>query len=396
MKKRILLYDWHSNSQPDLQDAFTAVEDMEVYVFSEGMNNYEEDEVFQQQLEQYMKEKDIQICFSFDYFPVISRVCAKADILYMSWVYDSPHTTLYSKTLANSCNLIFSFDRQQVEEIKKRGIHQVFHMPLAVNTGYLDTFLTLVKQQGAESALEKQYGGAVSFVGSMYEHNYYEKISYLPPKLKGYIQGICQAQKYLPGMELLYALLEEGHIEELQAHVCMEEDSRYEASYKRLFCDLFLAKYISSLERKEMLRALGSRFPVVLYSESRWGCEGVELRGTVSYRQQMPLVFWKTKLNLNFSIRSIGSGIPLRCLDIMGAGGALLSNYQPELLEYFEEGREFIGFGSREELLDKAAFYLEREDIRQEIARRGSKKVREEFTYTKALEKMIGIADTFL
>ncbi len=397
MVKNILLYDWHSNSQSDLWETLSAMKDrVQVFSFSERIADYEEDPVFQQKMEDQIREWDIQVCFSLDYFPVISRVCMEQQVFYISWIYDCPHITLYSRTLGNPCNLIFSFDRQQVDEFRDRGISQIFHMPLAVNDIYLDVFLSTVQRKASEAALQVQYGAPVSFVGSIYEQNYYERISYLPPELKGYIQGICQAQVYLRGMEPICRLLTEGRLQEIRRYVKLEEDPRYEVSFRQLFCDLFLAKYVSSLERKEMLQALGSRFPVVLYSGSQWGCPGVETRGTVSYRQQMPIVFWKTKCNLNLTIRSIGSGIPLRCLDIMGAGGALFSNDQPELMEYFEEGREFVGFGSQEELLDKLAFYLEKEDLRREIAERGKRKVREEFSYRKALNKILDVADSFL
>ena len=54
--------------------------------------------------------------------------------------------------------------------------------------------------------------------------------------------------------------------------------------------------------------------------------------------EELPCVFRYSKLNLNPTLKSIQSGIPLRALDIMGAKGVLLSNFQPELVEYFEDG----------------------------------------------------------
>lgn len=397
MVTKILLYDWHSNSQLDLGESLAALDDrVQMYSFSEPLADYEEDGLFQQKLADKIKEQDIQICFSFDYFPVISRVCMEQDILYISWIYDCPHVTLYSRTAQNPCNLIFSFDRKQVEELRGRGIHQVRHMPLAVNTRYLDLFLRTITKQAPEEVLQRQYGAQISFVGSIYEQNYYESIPYLPPELKGYIEGICQAQKHMQGMELVRSLLSEEKIDEIKDYVKLEEDARYEVSYGQLFCDLFLAKYISSLERKDMLQALADRYPVKLYSESDWTCPGLEAQGAVDYRRQMPIVFSRTGCNLNMTIRSISSGIPLRCLDIMGAGGTLFSNTQPELLEYFDEGEEFIGFGNREELLDKVSFYLDRETLCGKIAQRGQRKVREQFNYHRILNRILDIADTYL
>ena len=78
-------------------------------------------------------------------------------------------------------------------------------------------------------------------------------------------------------------------------------------------------------------------------------------------------------------------------MDILGAGGFLFSNYQPELEEYFVPEREWVSFQEEEEMLDKAVFYLQHDELRDRIAENGFQKVKREFTYDKALEKMLGI-----
>lgn len=111
-------------------------------------------------------------------------------------------------------------------------------------------------------------------------------------------------------------------------------------------------------------------------------------RGTVDYHTQMPLVFAGSRINLNISLRSIHSGIPLRVLDIMACGGFVLSNWQPEIAEYFEEGVEIVTFNSLEECMDKIAYYLAQEEERVKIAANGQKKVRELFSYQTGLERL--------
>jgi len=41
-------------------------------------------------------------------------------------------------------------------------------------------------------------------------------------------------------------------------------------------------------------------------------------------------------------------------------------------------------------MLDKAAFYLQHDELRNRIAENGYQKVKREFTYDKALGKMLG------
>ena len=102
----------------------------------------------------------------------------------------------------------------------------------------------------------------------------------------------------------------------------------------------------------------------------------------------MPCVFRHSKLNINPTLKSIQSGIPLRALDIMGARGVLLSNYQPELAEYFENEVDCIMYTCMEDAIAKADFYLKHDDLRQKIAVNGYQKVKQHFNYPTRLDEI--------
>ena len=74
----------------------------------------------------------------------------------------------------------------------------------------------------------------------------------------------------------------------------------------------------------------------------------------------------------------------------MGAGGFLLSNYQPELAENFRDGVDMVMYHSIEEAYSLAKYYLEHEDERKAIAENGRKSV-ERFTYVKQFAKILSI-----
>jgi spore maturation protein CgeB len=103
----------------------------------------------------------------------------------------------------------------------------------------------------------------------------------------------------------------------------------------------------------------------------------------------MPRVFHRSRINLNITLRSILSGVPLRVMDVMAAGGFLLTSYTEEIAEYFTDGVELAIATTPEEMVEKAAYYLEHEEERQQIALMGQKKVREKFAYTRLLEEML-------
>ena len=103
----------------------------------------------------------------------------------------------------------------------------------------------------------------------------------------------------------------------------------------------------------------------------------------------MPLVFKRSKINLNITLRGIRSGVPLRAFDIMGAGGFLLSNFQADYLDMFVPGEDFVYYESKEDLLQKIDYYLTHEEERAAIARNGHDKVAAAHTYRHRVREML-------
>ena len=74
---------------------------------------------------------------------------------------------------------------------------------------------------------------------------------------------------------------------------------------------------------------------------------------------------------------------------IIGAGGFLITTYQDEIAEYFEEDKDLVVVRTPDEFIEKTAYYLEHEDERKEIAVNGQKKAFEKFAYTKLLPEVL-------
>lgn len=64
-----------------------------------------------------------------------------------------------------------------------------------------------------------------------------------------------------------------------------------------------------------------------------------------------------------------------------------MSNFQPELAEYFENGKEMLIYESPEDALAKADYYLDpkHEEERKKIALNGYEKVKRDFNYRKMM-----------
>lgn len=239
---------------------------------------------------------------------------------------------------------------------------------------------------GTESMLE------VSFVGSLYENNLYDQIQYLPEYLKGYLEGVMRAQQKIYGYNFVEELLTRDVIEQMNAYISMELPKGYLVRKREQYAAMINGK-ITCNERIALLECLSQNSALTLYTASDMTkVPNAKAGGTVNYTQEMPKIFRNSKINLNITLRSIQSGIPLRALDIMGAGGFLLSNYQPELAEQFEDGKELALYGSVEELRDKVTYYLSHDRERQEIAYHGFQKVQKLFSYETQVRKMMEFA----
>ena len=123
--------------------------------------------------------------------------------------------------------------------------------------------------------------------------------------------------------------------------------------------------------------------------------KNVEYMGTCNYLSEMPKVFKASDINLNITLKILQTGIPLRALDILGCGGFLLSNYQEELAENFENEKEIVLYESIEDAYAKADFYIRHPDLRKQIAQNGHKKAVEQFNYKTQLTKLFEEAGLF-
>ena len=57
----------------------------------------------------------------------------------------------------------------------------------------------------------------------------------------------------------------------------------------------------------------------------------------------------------------------------------------------FEDGKDYVSFYSKEDMLNKIAYYLEHEDERKQIAHNGQEKVCKEHTYDIHLKEMLDL-----
>ncbi len=319
---RILIYKWKAYNYRDIKETFLAM-GHEVDVIEQKLESYDRDETFEHRLEQMLKNKRYDFVFTVNYFAVVSIVCEKCNVKYLSWSCDNPLISMYHRSVFYNCNYIFNFDKSNCLEFQGMGVKHMHYLPLAVDTDRLDAII-----DGADDL--ELYRNEVAFVGSLYERNTYDKLKIvLPDYLKGYLEAVMQAQMSVSGANIIEEMLTPDILEQLQQYFKLDKSEDSFSDLGLIFSTTVLGFKIAAMQRKRGLIALSKQVPVSIYTNSNTKeLIRVDYRGSVDYWTQMPKVFRMSRINLNFTIPNIKTGLPLRMWDIMGAGGFLMTNFQ--------------------------------------------------------------------
>lgn len=389
---KILFYQYGNICEPDIILEFEKI-GFEVTTVTEEITNKKiTDEQRIILLNPELEKGDYLFVFSINFFPAISNLCNLYGKPYVTWVVDAPVPELFSKAIANPCNLVFGFDRKECEEVSRYNVDHILHLPLGTNVERWDRVNASITEED-----RKKYSADISFVGSLYTEK--DLFAGMQPSeyLKGFTEGLYQMQSRLWGLNIIHQSVTKEVIDE----ICLK-NSRYMLPAEAFISDInsyvatrrILDFHISSRERIDLLSKLSEEFDVNIYTRSECDSlkeiEGAHFKGGVATLTEMPKVFNLSKINLNITLRSIETGASLRIWDILGCGGFLLTNYQEEIAEYLVAGEEYDYFSSAEELLDKCRFYLENDDIRRKIASKGYETVKKYHTYTNRMPIIFG------
>lgn len=381
---KILLYRWKVFNQDDVKSAIEYF-GHEVHDYTETVIDKDDETGFK--LRDYAELRQVfsayDCVFSLNYFPHVSDLCEELGKKYIVWTVDSPLISLYHQSLFNKCNYIFIFDRFYCEELKNLGAEHVWYLPLAVNCSRVG------KTIGSLTADERnKWHSEVSFVGGMYHRNSYDEIKdRLPEYLRGYFDAAMVAQMEIYGDSIFDKVLTVDILEKLCELIDFKQDERAFSDIALVFSSTFLGFKLANIERVQILNKLARHFPTDLYTDDPdKELIGVNLKGAVNYMTDMPKVFNCSRININPVMRNIRTGIPLRAWDIIGAGGFLMTSFQLEYMDFFENGKDYVYYESHDDLLRKTEYYLNHEDERAQIARNGHEKAVKFHSYEKRME----------
>lgn len=333
-----------------------------------------------------LKKGESQIVFSIKFFPIVSEVCNIFHVPYVCWIVDSPAMELYSHSIRNRWNRIFLFDYALYDEFHGENPKGIFYMPLGANYTRLDALMETITEEE-----RKKFSADVVFIGSLYT----EKCPYNQLKgkswMKGYLDGIIEAQLKVYGYNFLEECITEEILQEFKRKISFYQfPERSNKNERAAMAHLYLGNKVTEQERLRLLKQVSEKYSLDLYTVSDFSpLPKANYKGIARSETEMPKIFHLAKINLNLTSKPIRTGLPLRLWDILGAGGFVITNYQSEIPEYFEIGKDLVVYASEEDLIEKIGYYLEHEEERQEIAHNGYQKAKEQYSLELRIQQIL-------
>lgn len=384
----ILLHDFGSYIQPDLVACLSELGHHCRNLIYPLPNPFE-DAYYEKYISAHLNTGQYDCVISTNFQPLLARICYRHNIKYLAWSYDSPQPKEYAEYFAYPTSHVFLFDRIDVESFHDMGLENVYHLPLAVNTKRLSSI-------PITAADRERFTCDLSFVGRFYQAPLKKILSSQDDYTIGYINALTDAQFRLSEVSLLEDIIDDALLRQINDTLTEKGivfHSGREPGITKNALILCMNYQITRNERIILLHLLNQICQVYLYSsEIIESLSDVPFKGPVSYSLEMPKVFRLSKINLCPTMRTIRSGIPLRALDIMGAGGFILCNPQLELMEYFHPDTDIVCYSSMEDAVEKASFYLTHEETRTKIQQNAYAVIQERFTYPERITTMFKIA----
>ena len=163
---------------------------------------------------------------------------------------------------------------------------------------------------------------------------------------------------------------------------------------KRFACDV---GFIGSFEKERaeyMLFLAEHSIPVTIWGNG-WGKwfgrhPNLIIKNLSLHGEDYPKAINATKINLNFLRKINRDEVTSRSVEIPACGGFMLAERSKRHLNFFDEGKETEFFGTKEEMLKKAEFYLKDDEKRKDIALMGRERcLKSGYSQREQLTKML-------
>ncbi|MBF0625887.1 MAG: glycosyltransferase [Magnetococcales bacterium] len=310
------------------------------------------------------------------FLPFISYLARVKGVPYIHWEVDkliNPRILAFEYTATDH---FFTTYREDVARLAQVGA-TAYYLPNAWN---IDPAID-------RAAGDFQY--EVSFVGTAEAgvNNYYRnllrdtdaKAVHWPEPVQKAWRQAKQGLEELLSVQFQASQRHHNRLPELIEAEYRQRQATYQA-FQVTPGDLFmlLTKETAHRQRCHFLKGVTrlDAFGPVDWEKLRQELPGMVYHGPVRQFDQSGPVFARSRINLSLARVYARDGLSDRIFNVLRAGGLLLADRQPPLLELFRDGEELVTYDSREEMVDKIRHFLDHPEEARRIARAGQARVR--------------------
>lgn len=338
----------------------------------------------------YCKQHDISHIMSIHLIDTLAAAAKQACVDYVSIIWDAPYHKLFTVYGRMEHCWYSVFDKVDAQRFIKAGLPHILYQPLAVDDGQIRDW-----DGGCNNISLRKYVDEVCFVGRLYDENFYDEFcNHLPQTLQNYFLDVFEKAAFRwDGVNRINGTVSNELVSYIRKVTPgFQMVNLFDIPDSVYFENGYLIRKIANIERICVLNLLAESFSVTLYTTSKTAEErlkGVKIMPPICSERDLHNTFQRSKINLNISLKGIEGGTPQRVMDIMGAGGFVLTNYCPETAELFREDEEIVMFRTPEELVEKVDYYLKHDKEREQIAYKGYQKVMQCYTYERKVKDLL-------
>lgn len=360
----------------------------QVGIYPYPVEHIDRDAKLQEEFEEFIRSNVLDLVISNTFCAWAAECTHRFEIKYAVYGMDSPQYRIWQVKQAQYDNVfLFHFDSRECEVLRANGYQNVTYLPLAARN---KDSLVITDDE------IRKYEADISFVGSVYTSNAFDELSStFPQHITDRIADILEESTFLwDGVDRVTDKLQEetdSYWDKLyEMFRRMDNGVELDIPKTYLLKNFLIDRKLTNIERNMILELLAENYDLKLYTrEGERVSTKIKRYGEVDSGTDAMKVFYSSKINLNLTLRSIETGLPLRIFDIMSVGGFVLTDYREDAAELFEEDKEIVMYRSPEEMLDKIDYYLAHEKERIEIGVNAYRRVKKEYSYEAQLQKIL-------
>ncbi|WP_457572092.1 CgeB family protein [Desulfovulcanus sp.] len=307
---------------------------------------------------------------------VLIELLEKLELPLASWFVDNPHLILYLYNKLNSpWTTIFTWDADNIEELKARGFENVYYLPLACDTHRFRPDVAKLYTYGQQD---------IAFVGN----SMFYKVNARLKKIAHYKKLVANYHKV--AKEFLKS--KERSVNALLKHKFPAQYRQWQKLpdiEKRLDYETMITWEATRIYRELCVQEILPFSPLIA-GDRGW----LETFGSGSWRWQPELSYYKElpgfypcfKINFNCTSAQMKGAVNQRVFDVPATGSFLLTDYRYQIENLFVPGKEVVFYRDRREINDLVKFYLARPEKREQIARAAYERVIKDHTYEKRMQ----------